>query len=308
MTPLADVVVATILPFDERLEIDWRSYSRFLGFCVRPGVSAVFVNGHAGEGASLSPDERAEVIRRTRAIIGPTRPLLAGIIAYSTADAVTQAREAAEAGADVAVLFPLPQFAGGGAADPGVALHYVDSVRDGAGLPVSIFQYPIASGLGFSTEVLTQIAQRPGVLAIKEGSADIRVYEENWRAVKAAAPDVAILASNFDWFLAQAATGADGILSGLASLVPDMLVDLWTATRAGDLRAMRAANDRLYPIVRAIYGARPLMDMHTRIKVGLRHLGVIDCALPRAPLRPVPDATERAVIDTVARAGITVPA
>jgi 4-hydroxy-tetrahydrodipicolinate synthase len=144
---------------------------------------------------------------------------------------------------------------------------------------------PIASGLGFSTPVLVEVARRPGVLAIKEGSGDVRVYEENWRAVKQAAPEVAILASNFDWFLAQAAIGADGILSGLASLTPDLLVELWRAAQAGDLRAMRRADARLHPVVRAIYGARPLMDMHTRIKVGLRHLGVIDGALPAPPLR-----------------------
>ncbi len=188
--------------------------------------------------------------------------------------------------------------------EPAVVLDYVDRVVDGAGLPVSIFQYPIASGLGFSTPVLVEVARRPGVLAIKEGSGDVRVYEENWRAVKQAAPEVAILASNFDWFLAQAAIGADGILSGLASLTPDLLVELWRAAQAGDLRAMRRADARLHPVVRAIYGARPLMDMHTRIKVGLRHLGVIDGALPRPPLRPVAEATERVVIDTVDRAGL----
>ncbi|BBK32792.1 4-hydroxy-tetrahydrodipicolinate synthase [Stella humosa] len=301
---LNDVVVATILPFAPDLSIDWAGYERFLGYCVRPGISAVFVNGHAGEGASLTPDERVEVIRRTRAVIGRTRPLLAGIIAYSTAEAVRQAREARDAGAEVAVLFPLPQFAGGGAADPAVVLDYVDRVIDGAGLPVSVFQYPIASGLGFSTPVLVDVARRPGVLAIKEGSGDIRAYEENWRAVKQAAPEVAILASNFDWFLAQAAIGADGILSGLASLTPDLLVELWRAAQAGDLRAMRQADDRLHPVVRAIYGARPLMDMHTRIKVALRHLGVIGCALPRPPLLAVAEATERVVTETVDRAGL----
>ena len=61
---------------------------------------------------------------------------------------------------------------------------------------------------------------------------------------------------------------------------------------------MRAASDALYPIVRSIYGAPPRMDMHTRIKAGLKHLGVIRSAVPRAPLLPV--STE--VAATVARA------
>lgn len=112
-------------------------------------------------------------------------------------------------------------------------------------------------------------------------------YEENWRKIKEAAPNVAVLASNFDWFLAQCSIGTDGILSGLASLAPDILIDLWCATKKGDLDAMRSISDRLYHLVRSIYGTPPRMDMHTRIKEALVAIGVIDCARPRPPLLSV---------------------
>jgi 4-hydroxy-tetrahydrodipicolinate synthase len=293
---LRGLTVATVLPFAPDLSIDWASYERLLQHCIlRPGVVAVFVNGHAGEAAALSPAERIEVIRRTRAFVGAGVPLMAGIVAYSTAEAVERAREAESAGADIGVLFPFPQYGGGGGAHPQAGVHYVQSVLDAVGIPLSVFQYPVRSGAGFTPEVLCAIARLPRLLAIKEGSGDIAAYEDNWRAVKAAAPQVAILPSNYDWLLPQMAIGADGILSGLGSLVPDLLVDLWRATDAQDLAAMRRANDALYPVVRTIYGAAPLMDMHTRIKVGLQQLGVIDHAVPRPPLMPVPPATGDAV-------------
>jgi 4-hydroxy-tetrahydrodipicolinate synthase len=148
---------------------------------------------------------------------------------------------------------------------------------------------------------LVEMARLPKVIAIKEGSDTMLAYEENWRRVKAARADIAILPSNFNWFLAQLAVGSDGILSGLASLTPHWLVDLWRAAVARDLDAMRAASDRLYPIVRTIYGAPPLVDMHTRIKVGLKKLGLIANADPRAPLMPIlpDDATQvERVIET----------
>lgn len=289
---LHGVTVATVLPFHEDFSIDWESYSRLLAYCAcKPGIAAVFVNGHAGEAAALTPAERSEVIARTRRTIGAAVPLLAGVVAYSTAEAVERAREAQRAGADMAVLFPFPQYSGGGGADPQAGPRYVETVLAAIDIPLSIFQYPLRSGAGFSTDVLCRIACLPRVLAIKEGSGDIGAYEDNWRAVKAVAPKVAMLPSNFDWFLAQVAVGADGILSGLASLLPDLFIELWQATAACDLAAMRRVNDRLYPIERAIYGAAPLMDMHTRIKVALQHLGVIRHALPRPPLLPVPAAT-----------------
>ncbi|MBL8344211.1 MAG: dihydrodipicolinate synthase family protein [Rubrivivax sp.] len=305
---LQGVTVATVLPFDEKLAIDWGSYERLLDYCARrPGIVAVFVNGHAGEVATLTPEEREEVIRRTRRFLGPAVPLMAGIVAYGTSEAVARAREAEKAGADVAVLFPFPQYSGGGGADPQAGMRYVEAVRAAVHIPLSIFQYPLRSGAGFSTEVLCRMAQVPGVIAIKEGSGDIAAYEDNWRALKAAAPQVAMLPSNFDWFLPQLAVGADGVLSGLASLLPDLFIELWQATADADLTALRRASDRLYPIERAIYGAAPLMDMHTRIKVALQHLGVIHHALPRPPLMPVAPELAQRLRGVVDAAGLRGP-
>ena len=114
---LAGVTVATVLSFDENFAIDWKSYDRLLQYCTtQRGINAVFVNGHAGEGATLTPAERIEVLKRTRAFIGKEKPLLTGLIAYSTADAVQQARDAEENGADVVVVFPMPQFSAGASA------------------------------------------------------------------------------------------------------------------------------------------------------------------------------------------------
>lgn len=305
---LRGVTVATVMPFGADGAIDWAGYDRLLDYCiVGKGLAAVFVNGHAGEVAALTPGERSAVIAHTRRRVGADMPLLAGIVAYSTAEAVVRAQEAEQAGADVAVLFPFPQFSGGGGGHAGAALAYLHAVLDAVRIPVSVFQYPVRSGAGFSTEVLCQMARLPRMLAIKEGSGDIGIYEDNWRAVKAVAPEVAILPSNYDWLLPQLAVGGDGILSGMGSLLPDLLVELWQASARDDLPAMREASARLYPIERAIYGAPPAMDMHTRIKVALRHLGVIGSALPRAPLPPIAADVERQVCLAVDAAGLRRP-
>ena len=285
---LTGVVVATVMPFTKNGEIDWNSYKRLLDYCATPhGITSVFVNGHAGEGAALASDERLKVIEFTKKHLDKEKILLSGVIPYSTAEAIKQAKDAKAVGADVAVLFPQPQFAAGGTLTSDAPLAYVSAVLDAVDMPVSIFQYALSSGCGYSTETMIKLAQLPGVVAIKEGSDTMTAYEDNWRKIKEVVPDVAILPSNFDWFLAQCAVGADGILSGLASLAPHFLIDLWQATQAADLPSMRAASDKLYPITRTIYAAPPRMDMHTRIKSALEHLGIIDCALPRPPLLAV---------------------
>ncbi|HBM58898.1 dihydrodipicolinate synthase family protein [Salipiger marinus] len=286
---LRGITVATVLPFDDSGAIDWDGYAAVLDHCARPETTnCVFVNGHAGEATALSDAERAEVIRRTRDQIGAGRPLLAGVVPTGIPDALRQAEAARAAGADVAVIFPAEALGGGNASTPAAVRMYELLARE-LQMPLSHFQFPIASGFGLSTPVLAEIAQIPEVIAVKEGSATLLAYDENRRAIKAASPDTAMLPSNFHWFFAQVALGGDGILSGLASLVPGLLADLWRASEAMDLAAMRAANDRLYPVVRAIYGPAPVIDMHSRMKDGLQMMGVIRNPSPRLPLLPQSD-------------------
>jgi 4-hydroxy-tetrahydrodipicolinate synthase len=77
------------------------------------------------------------------------------------------------------------------------------------------------------------------------------------------------------------------VLSGLASLTPQWFCDLWAAAQVGDLARAQKLNDYIYPMIRVIYGAPPLLNMHTRIKVALRHLGIITADVPRPPLLPI---------------------
>ena len=61
-----------------------------------------------------------------------------------------------------------------------------------------------------------------------------------------------VLATNNTWLMASLVYGANGILSGLGSVAPQLLVELHDAVAAGDLSAARAVNDRLVPLCRAM--------------------------------------------------------
>ena len=301
--PLKGVTVATVLPFLSSGSIDWPGYQRLLAYCTAPaGISGVFVNGHAGESAALSDTERASVIRFTRENMRTDQRLIAGLVADTTQQAVAQAKAALNAGADVLTVFPLLPVDGVGC-DARDVLAHVQAIGEAADLPLALFQYPIGSGAAYSTPTLVALAALPWVVGIKEGSDTMTLYEDNWRAVKAAAPDVAILPSNFDWFLPQLAVGGDGILSGLASLAPHSLARLWEASERNDLVAMRAVSDSLYPLVRAIY-ALPRADMYARIKLALQHLGMIDSAHSRSSKTTFGTEATTALASAMTHAGL----
>jgi 4-hydroxy-tetrahydrodipicolinate synthase len=289
---LRRVTVATILPLRHDKSIDWKGMARLLEYCASPAdVSTVFVNGHAGESSALTPEERAEVIRFARQRIGPAQCLVAGLVADSTAGCIAQAKQARDAGADVLTVFPLDFPGLDDAARIEAQVAHVRGIGEAVGLPLAIFQYPFASPATHSTAALVELARLPWVVGIKEVSDSMTLYEDNLRATKAVNPGLLMLPSNFDWFLPQLAVGADGLLSGLASLAPGALSQLWRAAEAKDLDAMRRVSDALYPLVRAVYAA-PRADMYARMKIPLAELGVIETELSRTR-STIADSSER---------------
>lgn len=289
---------ATLTPFRPDGGIDGAALAAHIaGVAGTHGVKAVVVNGHAGEATSLDRAERAHVVRCAVEAAGEKVGVVAGIVADDTRGAVALAKDAEEAGAEALLLFPPAVFAQGADARPDMALRFVSTVAGATRLPIVLFQLSRASGLGYTTPVLAQLcAQVPSIVAVKEGSDIPEVYEDNVRALRALKRPVAILTTNNTWLLASLAYGADGILSGIGSVVPELLVQLHQAMAANDLSAARAVNDRLHPLCRAFY-RRPYLDSHNRMKTALHILGRLPHPDPRLPLLPI-EAGEAAAIRT----------
>ena len=89
--------------------------------------------------------------------------------------------------------------------------------------------------------------------------------------------------------------------SVLADLMPDEVVALDTAVRAGDLPAARALHERLEPLAEAIYGAPPGGRATARLKWCLREMGIIPDATVRLPQPPV-DAADAAALRAALKA------
>ena len=260
------------------------------------GVSAVVVNGHAGEVTSLDRGERMHVIESARRVAGPGVGVVAGVIADDTRVARQLAREAERAGADAILLFPPSLFALGARLRPEMARAFVGEVAEATAVPLAIFQLAVASGLGHTRETLVRLCEEiPSVIAVKEGSDDPVTYEDNLRALRALSRPITVLTTNNTWLLASLAMGGDGILSGMGSVAADIQADLYRAVKAGDVGAARRASDRLFPLTQAFYRP-PLLDMHNRMKTALHLLGELPHATVRTPLLPLPP-------DDVARIG-----
>jgi 4-hydroxy-tetrahydrodipicolinate synthase len=289
------VMPANLLPFRADLSVDVPAYRRHLRWLADTrGVTGLVVNGHAAEVASLDRDERRQALAVALDEVAGRVPVVAGVYTDGTAEAVRLARDARAEGAAGVLLFPPTLFMWGAQAKPDMAIRHVSEVAAGADLPIIVFEYPPASGIGYAPETLARLCAIPQVAGVKDWSNDIVAFERNLRAIRATGRPVAVLSSFTMSLMASFLLGADGAISGMGSVVADLQADLFDACRKGDLEEARRINDRLDPLVRVFY-APPFVDMHNRMKEALVMLGRIPAAHVRPPLTPIPDAERRAI-------------
>jgi 4-hydroxy-tetrahydrodipicolinate synthase len=172
----------------------------------------------------------------------------------------------------------------GGQLRPEMALGHFRRIADATDLPIILFQYPMASGLGYPLETLMRLLEAvPTIRAIKDWCADPMLHERHIRTLQSLPRPVTVLTTHSAWLMASLTMGANGLLSGAGSVIADLQVELFEAVKAKDLARAQRVNDRLYPLQQAFY-APPFLDMHNRMKECLVLLGRLDRAVVRPPL------------------------
>jgi len=281
------IIPANIMPFNPDYSIDEKNYRRHLS-CLADtsGVNGIVCNGHAAEVSSLTRKERQRALAIACDEVGDRVPLISGIYTESTLQAVDLAKDAKAEGAGGLLIFPPGLFMFGAQDHPEMVYRYYAAIAEAVDLPMVVFQYPPASGLGYHTDTLVKLTEIEQVVAIKEWSNDILSFEKNLRAVRETGRPVAILSSFTMSLYASFLLGADGAISGMGSVTADFQVALFDAVKKGDLETGRRINDRLAALVNTFY-APPFLDMHNRMKEALVMLGRIDTAVVRPPLQPL---------------------
>jgi 4-hydroxy-tetrahydrodipicolinate synthase len=298
------VMPANILPFKADLSIDEPAYRAHLRWLADTrGVTGIVANGHASEVSSLDREERKRSLAIAVDEIAGACPVIAGVYTDGTAEAVTLARDAKAAGAAGILLFPPTLFMWGAQGKPDMVVRHVSEVAAGADLPIIVFEYPPASGIGYAPETLARLAEIPQVAGVKDWSNEIVAFERNLRALRAAQRPVAMLSAFTMSLMATFLLGADGAISGMGSVTADLQAELFEACAKGDLDGARRINDRLDPLVRVFY-APPFVDMHNRMKEALVLLGRIPAAHVRPPLTPVSAAERDAIRRALVASGL----
>ena len=300
------VIPACLLPFDRDMAIDEPAYRSHLRDVTRvDGITAITVNAHATEVASCTIEEQERVMGITMDEVGDRVPVVHGVYADGSHIGAGIARQAERGGASALLVFPPNSMGMGGQMRPEMAVAHFSTIADATDLPIIIFQYPLAGGLGYPVETLVRICETvPTVRANKDWCNDGKQHERQVRELHALPRRVNVLSTHSAWLLSSLVLGCDGLLSGAGSVIAALQVALFRAVQADDMVEARAIADRIYPTTQAFYAA-PFLDMHNRMKEALVHLGRLGEAHVRPPLMKVSEAEIQRIGRAMDAAGLT---
>ncbi|MEP7061991.1 MAG: dihydrodipicolinate synthase family protein [Betaproteobacteria bacterium] len=293
------IIAAPALPMLPDYSIDWASLRTYLRWVGRQQPTAIAMNMDASEAPSLTRDEQLEVVRVSVEVLQGL-PLVSGLIAGSTADAVDWGNALKEAGAHALAVFPpFPTFLGNPVPTE-MIYRFHKEIGDGVGLPLIAFQFPKAWGPDFPPDCLEALVKIPQLVGLKEASFDTTKTIETIAAAKALPRKLGILTGSDTFILEAMMMGCDGALIGFAGTATAQLVAMHGAAAARDYASAFAIWDRLGPLARFCWRA-PIRDYRPRMKEVLKLQGLIPHATVRPPQLGV-DAAERSELRRLVRA------
>ena len=197
-------------------------------FLTEAGVKGLFVGGTTGEGLLFDVEERKQLHEAVMACSDIPILLHVGADRMDTALALTTHAATLNPAAIVAIT---PTFFG--MDDDALFDYFVAIAQAAPEVPLLLYDIPHMAGNGISISLFARLAEAvPSLAGVKISQPDAQAIR---RLIDAAPDHMMILAGNEAIALGSLALGANGMISGLATAVPEPFVTLTQQFADGDI-------------------------------------------------------------------------
>ena len=222
------VMPAITTSFTEDLRIDHGFMAEHCRWLLENGCAGVVALGSLGEGATLSLDEKLQVLRTIVGAVNGRSPVVASVSALTTSEAVAVAKAAADLGCDALMVLPPYVYQGNWRE---IKTH-IAAVFEATPLSCMLYNNPVAYGTDFLPAQIQELAaEHENFEAVKESSTDVRRVS----AIRALLDRrLEIFVGVDDAVLEAIGVGATGWIAGLANALPRESVDLFNFGMNGE--------------------------------------------------------------------------
>jgi 4-hydroxy-2-oxoglutarate aldolase len=259
------------------------------------GLSGIVVAGSTGEAALLEEHERHRLLEWARAIVPDDRWLIAGIGAESTRLTIRRAHEAAERGADAALVVA-PHYYGAQMTPEALAAHF-RQVADESPLPLILYNIPKYTHFPLAAGLVRELALHGNVTGIKDSSGDLA---QLGGYLDAQSDRFTVLTGSGSGLYPALEMGARGGILAVGLFAAPVSVSVCRSFANGDMAAAGRAQERLVPLARAVVGELGVAG----VKAALDLVGLTGGPV-RAPLLPLRGSARDRVAELMHAAGLS---
>ena len=225
------IYIAPVTPVNDEGSINWALYEKLLSFLLERGVDGFCIGGGTSEYIHFSLEERKQLFDTAAAIIPRGKRLFTAIGASSFFRVMKLGAHADRLKAD-AVLLPMPHFFTYTQAD---LEEFCRQVSRGLDSPVVLYNLPFFTNpLDFETSARL-LEEEDGIVGIKDSSGETErfaLYVN--RFAGRPGKEISLLIGQDPFAYDALNAGWHGIISGLGSLCPELLVTLFRSFSRGD--------------------------------------------------------------------------
>ena len=288
---IGGLFTALITPFDSEGRVDQDTLADLVRFQVTNGVDGIYPCGSTGLGPLLTLAERKVV---AEAVVKEAHGKAIVVVQVGCADTgstVELARHAERAGAEaVASLTPFYYKPG----DKAIFKHF-EAVAAAVSIPVLAYNIPQFTGNNLLPPTVALMARDGTIQGIKDSSQNLLQLED---LIGAVPEDFAVMNGTEEYGLFAMMAGADGLVSGGASALPEVFRLMVSAGRRGDYRVAITGQETVLK-VKELVKPSPIAAYYAI----LRERG-IDCGAPRAPFLPLEGANADRTISGLKSLGL----
>jgi 4-hydroxy-tetrahydrodipicolinate synthase len=274
--------VALVTPFRNGA-VDLEAFSRIIERLLKGGVDGLVVAGCTGEAATLSVEERDELIKTALDLAKGKAFVVAGTGSNDTKISIALTKRAEKLGVDGAMLIT-PYYNKPG--PEGMFRHY-SAVAEATDLPIILYNVPSRTGISLSPETVARLSEIPQVAAIKEAAGSLDQVSQIRKLC-----DITVVSGDDSLTLPMLSVGAKGVVSVAGHIAPEDLKAMLRAFEAGDVKRASELHLKLWPVFKGLF----IEVNPTPVKKALQIQGLCTDEV-RLPLYPASEKSGEALRD-----------
>ena len=291
-TRLQGSMVALVTPMHPDGTVDYKRLADLIDWQIEQGTHCLVAVGTTGESATLSMQEHSDVIRYFVQHVKGRVPVIAGTGANNTMEAIKLTQDAADAGADCALLVA-PYY--NKPPQEGIYQHY-QAIAKAVNIPQMLYNVPGRTVVDIAQETVERLADIDNIVAIKDATGSIARGEQ---LIKAVGDRIVVLSGDDGTALDLMQFGGKGNISVTANVAPKAMSETFTAALRGDFDAAHKVHDVVKHLHRDLF----IESSPIPAKYALHKMGMIDTGI-RLPLVWLAEQHHATIDEALVRANL----